>query len=86
MADKYKDIDTKLVHAGESPRFEGAVTTPVFQSAMYETYGGEGYHDIKYIRLNNTPNNKVLHEKLGAETERDSRYVDPHVRRNRIGR
>jgi cystathionine beta-lyase/cystathionine gamma-synthase len=75
MADKYKDIDTKLVHAGESPRFEGAVTTPIFQSAMYETYGGEGYHDIKYIRLNNTPNHEVLHKKLAAIENADAALV-----------
>ena len=66
MADHYRHIDTKLIHAGERPRFEGAVSTPIFQSAMYETYGGEGYHDIKYIRLNNTPNHDVLHKKLAA--------------------
>lgn len=66
MADKYKDIDTKLIHSGESPRFEGAVSTPIFQSAMFETYGGEGYHDIRYLRLNNTPNHDVLHRKLAA--------------------
>jgi cystathionine beta-lyase/cystathionine gamma-synthase len=66
VADHYGHIDTKLIHAGERPRFEGAVSTPIFQSAMYETYGGEGYHDIKYIRLNNTPNHDVLHKKLAA--------------------
>lgn len=66
MADHNGNIDTKLVHAGEHPRFEGAVSTPIFQSAMYETYGGEGYHDIKYIRLNNTPNHEVLRRKLAA--------------------
>jgi cystathionine beta-lyase/cystathionine gamma-synthase len=33
---------------------------------MYE-YSGEGsYHDIKYIRLNNTPNHEVLHKKLAS--------------------
>jgi cystathionine beta-lyase/cystathionine gamma-synthase len=33
---------------------------------MFE-YGGEGdYHDLRYIRLNNTPNHRVLHEKLAA--------------------
>lgn len=38
---------------------------PIFQSAMFETSGGD-YHDIKYIRLNNTPNHQALHEKLAA--------------------
>jgi len=63
-------IDTKLVHAGE-PRIAGAVVIPVFQSTLYElgtTPGGAplGYHDIPYIRLNNTPNHTALHAKLAA--------------------
>jgi len=56
-------IDTKLIHAGQ-PRIQGAVEMPIFQSAMFE-YAGEGsYHDLGYIRLNNTPNHKALHAKL----------------------
>ena len=60
-------IDTKLIHAGEpSPRIAGAVAMPVFQSSTY-TYGGEdSYHDVRYIRLNNTPNHVVLHDKPAA--------------------
>jgi cystathionine beta-lyase/cystathionine gamma-synthase len=61
-------IDTKLVHAGEPrPRLGGAVALPIFQTAMYETRGEEGdYHDVRYIRLNNTPNHLALHAKLSA--------------------
>ena len=61
-------IDTKVVHAGEPrPRHGGAVAMPIFQTAMYETRGTEGdYHDVRYIRLNNTPNHLALHEKLSA--------------------
>jgi len=33
---------------------------------MYETGGGEEYHDIRYIRLNNSPNHQVLHDKLAS--------------------
>src|ERR1700761_3161566 len=60
-------IETKLIHSGEpSPRIEGAVSIPIFQSSTY-AYGGEGsYHDIRYIRLNNTPNHQALHAKLAA--------------------
>lgn len=60
-------IETKLIHAGEpEPRISGAVNVPIFQSAMFE-YAGEGdYHDIRYIRLNNTPNHVALHRKLAA--------------------
>src|SRR5260370_16315180 len=39
---------------------------PIFQSAMFETRNDVGYHDIQYIRLNNTPNAQALHEKLAA--------------------
>ena len=72
MGKKFKRIETNLVHAGEpSPRILGAVATPIFQSAMFESLGEGGYHNLGYIRLNNTPNQKVLHEKLamleGAE-------------------
>lgn len=67
MANRNSRIDTKLIHAGEPrPRIAGAVSLPIFQSAMFE-YGGESsYHDLKYIRLNNTPNHIALHEKLAA--------------------
>jgi len=67
MGKEYKRIDTKLIRAGEpSPRLMGAVSMPIFQTAMFETFGGEGYHNVKYIRLNNTPNHDVLHLKLAA--------------------
>ena len=64
---KFKQIETKLIHSGEpEPRVEGAVAMPIFQSAMFETRKREGYHDIQYIRLNNTPNAQALHRKLAA--------------------
>ncbi len=60
-------VDTKLVHAGEpDPRHHGAVVLPIFQTAMFETRGDEDYHDIRYIRLNNSPNHEALHQKLAA--------------------
>ena len=60
-------LETKLIHAGEPrPRIAGAVNVPIFQSVMFETAGETDYHDIKYIRLNNTPNHRALHEKLAA--------------------
>ena len=64
----HKDkIETRLIHAGEpEPRIEGAVSLPIFQSSTYE-YAGEGsYHDLRYLRLNNTPNHVALHQKLAA--------------------
>lgn len=68
MNSVFKHIDTALIHAGEpEQRLHGAVVLPIFQSAMYE-YNAEGgsYHDIKYIRLNNSPNHEALHKKLAA--------------------
>jgi cystathionine beta-lyase/cystathionine gamma-synthase len=64
---KEKRIETKVVHSGEpTPRILGSVSMPIFQSAMFETAGEGGYHDIRYIRLNNTPNHLALHKKLAA--------------------
>jgi cystathionine beta-lyase/cystathionine gamma-synthase len=60
------EIETRLIHHGE-PRTEGAVGVPVFQSSTYLTRGDEtGYDDIRYIRLNNTPNHVALHAKLAS--------------------
>jgi len=60
-------LETKLIHAGEpSPRFEGAVSMPIFQSATFAYRGETNYHALRYIRLNNTPNHIVLHHKLAA--------------------
>src|ERR1700683_5067219 len=39
---------------------------PIFQSAMFEYAGETSYHDLKYIRLNNTPNHIAIHQKLAA--------------------
>lgn len=60
-------LETKLIHAGEpDPLIGAAVSMPIFQSATFE-YGGEkSYHDLRYIRLSNTPNHVALHEKLAA--------------------
>src|SRR5687767_8128377 len=73
MSRVFKRIETNLIHAGEpQPRIEGAVEMPIFQSAMFEYSGDVGYHDLGYIRLNNTPTHKALHAKLavleGAES------------------
>jgi O-acetylhomoserine/O-acetylserine sulfhydrylase-like pyridoxal-dependent enzyme len=60
-------LETKLVHAGEpEPRIEGAVAMPIFQSSTFEYAGAGSYLDLKYIRLSNTPNHRVLHAKLAA--------------------
>ena len=67
MAKTYKHIETKLIHAGEpDPLINGAVSMPIFQSSTFEYSGQTSYHDLKYIRLNNTPNHIALHQKLAA--------------------
>ncbi|MBA7668043.1 Cystathionine gamma-synthase [subsurface metagenome] len=67
MAKHYKHLETKLIHAGEpEPLIGGAVSMPVFQSSTFEYTGASSYNDLKYIRLNNTPNHVALHQKLAA--------------------
>lgn len=67
MSETRRQLDTLAVHAGTPrPRVLGAIVTPVFQSAMYEDDGAGVYHDIRYIRLNNTPNHSAVQEKLAA--------------------
>jgi cystathionine beta-lyase/cystathionine gamma-synthase len=67
MTPRFTHHETRAVRAGvPSPRIGGAVTMPIFQSAMFEYAGATGYHDLKYIRLNNTPTHEALHAKLAA--------------------
>ena len=67
MGRNFKNVETKLIHAGEpEPRIGNAVSMPIFQSSTFQYSGEQEYSDIKYIRLNNTPNHEVLHRKLAA--------------------
>ena len=67
MGKIYKHLETKLIHAGEpEPRIDGAIIMPIFQTAMFEYAGEKTYDAIRYLRLNNTPNHLVLHEKLAS--------------------
>ena len=67
MTKPLRHIETKLIHAGEpEPLIMGAVSMPIFQSSTFEYAGQKSYHDLKYIRLNNTPNHVALHQKLAA--------------------
>lgn len=61
------DIDTVAVHGGERrPGPFGSVVFPIFQGTVYAVEPGTGYHDIRYIRLNSTPTQQYLHDKLAA--------------------
>jgi cystathionine beta-lyase/cystathionine gamma-synthase len=76
MGRAFKRLETKVVRAGEpSPRINGAVVTPIFQSAMFEYAGETSYHDLKYIRLNNTPTHVALHAKLAAIEDAEAALV-----------
>jgi cystathionine gamma-synthase/cystathionine gamma-lyase/cystathionine beta-lyase len=60
-------IDTLAVHGGERrPGPHGSVVFPIYQGTVYTYEDGTGYHDIKYIRLNSTPTQQYLHDKLAA--------------------
>lgn len=53
----------------------GSVSMPIFQSAMFEYAGETSYHDLKYIRLNNTPNQVALGLKLAALEDAEAALV-----------
>src|SRR5213594_769896 len=60
-------IETLAVHAGERrPGPEGSVVFPIYQGTVYTVPPGTDYHDIRYIRLNSTPSQAYLHDKLAA--------------------
>lgn len=72
----FKSLETNLIHAGTpSPRIEGAVVTPVFQSANYMMGDEAKYGDIRYIRLHNSPNHHTLHARLAQIESGESALV-----------
>ena len=71
-------IETLAVHAGDRrPGPEGSIVFPIFQGTVYSVEPGTDDHDIKYIRLNSTPTQRYLHDRLAAErpAERSSAEV-----------
>ncbi len=67
MTGNRRNIQTALVHAGDpTERVEGAVVLPIFQSATYASGDESLYDEIRYLRLNNSPNHRALHRKLAA--------------------
>lgn len=60
-------FDTRAVHAGDPiPRVDGAVVPPVFQSVNFEYAGESDYHDLRYVRLNNTPGQVAVARRIAA--------------------
>jgi cystathionine gamma-synthase/cystathionine gamma-lyase/cystathionine beta-lyase len=58
-------LDTRAVHDGEpTPRIEGAVSLPIFQTATYTN--DTDNEAVRYIRYNNSPNHEALHQKLAS--------------------
>ena len=67
MPENGESMDTVAVHGGERrPGPDGSVVFPIYQGTVYEVEPGTSYHDIKYIRLNSTPSQRYLHDKLAA--------------------
>ncbi len=63
----FKTIETNLVHAGRGDgSIQGAVVHPIFQTAQYLMNDEDSYAAVRYIRLNNSPNHRMLSERLAA--------------------
>jgi cystathionine beta-lyase/cystathionine gamma-synthase len=72
---RFKSIETNLIHAGNAEHIAGAVVRPVFQSANYLMADEESYDALRYIRLNNSPNHTLLHQRLAAIESTESALV-----------
>ena len=67
-------IDTLAVHAGLPDRIDGAVSFPVFHSSTYAPRDDDD-DEVRYTRLNNTPNHMQLAAKLAALTGAEAALV-----------
>jgi cystathionine beta-lyase/cystathionine gamma-synthase len=73
---KYSTLATDVVHAGSPrPRIEGAVVTPLFQSANYRMADEATYDAVRYIRLSNSPTHLSLQARLAAIEAGDAALV-----------
>jgi cystathionine beta-lyase/cystathionine gamma-synthase len=68
MSDEKVGWHTRLLHAGELPQNSaGAINLPIYQSSTFEQREEDTTYDsLRYIRLNNLPNQQVLAAKLAA--------------------
>ncbi len=65
--DSRLEFDTLAVHGGAPrPGPEGSVVFPIYQGTVFSAEPGTDYHDLKYIRLNTTPSQSYLHDRLAA--------------------
>jgi cystathionine beta-lyase/cystathionine gamma-synthase len=66
------------VHAGEPrPGVGDAISMPLFHSSTYVLGEPESFHDIRYVRLNNTPNQLAVSEKIAALEGAEEALVTP---------
>jgi cystathionine gamma-synthase/cystathionine gamma-lyase/cystathionine beta-lyase len=62
-----KGVSTRAIHAGRlEPARDGAVVTPIYQSATFAYDGPHGLAAVTYGRYQNTPNHAVLHARIAA--------------------
>lgn len=67
-------LDTRALHDGEpTPRIEGAVSLPIFQTATYTHNPSED--SVRYVRYQNTPNHEALQQKLASLTSTEQAVV-----------
>ncbi len=64
---RFATLRTNVVHAGAPrPNIEGAVVTPLFQSANYLMGDEVAYDEVRYIRLSNSPSHLTLQARLAV--------------------
>ena len=64
---RFGSLDTNVVHAGSpKPHIEGAVVSPIFQSANYLMADESAYDEVRYIRLSNSPSHLTLQARLAV--------------------
>ncbi len=75
---KKEGMRTTAVHAGEPrPPIDDAIVMPLYQSATYKLGEPDSFDDIRYIRLNNTPNQRSVTAKLAALENAEAAVVTP---------
>ncbi len=73
---RYSTLATNVIHAGApNPRIEGAVVTPIFQSANYLMADEDTYDALRYIRLSNSPNHDTLQARLAVSEAGENAIV-----------
>ncbi|MDH3745902.1 MAG: PLP-dependent aspartate aminotransferase family protein [Acidobacteriota bacterium] len=64
---RFKSLATNVVHAGAPhPRVEGAVVSPIFQSANFLMAEEAAYDEVRYLRLSNSPTHLTLQTRLAT--------------------